>query len=828
MRIHGIAAGLGICLAALGVACSSPEERVKRHLERARLYSDESWQPDKALVELQAALKLDPTNAETNLRIAELLEDSERFEDALFYFEEARRLDPKSDDAALGLARLIRITEPDRADTLLDEVLARSPDSASAHVLRSDVLLVRSDVNGALASALTAAELDPQSARVALQVAIVRKARIAERRQKREPVDDKLFEEADAAFAHALELAKHEPSWVARATIERVRLLVIWRGYVPDQVQIHKDAFELVKDYPEFARQMAFASAGYARAAKNDDFLHWALLRLIEVDPNGHDSWVEMADLATKRGEDGIAVLERIVAERPDDARGHITYAEYLAEHGKHTEAVAHLEGELPKSRAPAATLSALLDLHLAAGDTIAAAEPLAQLQAEHPASAQADYAEARLANAEGRVLDAITALERWTEREETANGFGMLADARLRAGRVRAALEAVDRAISLKQQARPDLQRLRGRILVRLGEYRSALQAFSRSRTRGGPVPVAFVPDLAKAFYELGWPDEGKKALERALAQEVPPGAALLLFGTEEMKRDPEAAQAALERGAALYPNMLQFVALLIHADLRADKPDAAIERARALAEQLPDAPQPAMLLAQTLVSAGRKEEAVKQVEVVQARWPGQPGVAELFLEVMTRLGRGEEAFQALSKQQAEGTLSPHGRVLLAQLLNARGETPQAIELLRSALSQLPGLPAAANDLAYALAKRGESLQEATELAQEARANRPDSSEIADTLGYVYLRRELAEAALVQFEAAVELAEAESPGWATAQFHRGLALRQLGRQPEAVTALEQALASGADFAEVKEAHRVLAELANAPEAASAKPSEGS
>jgi tetratricopeptide (TPR) repeat protein len=130
-----------------------------------------------------------------------------------------------------------------------------------------------------------------------------------------------------------------------------------------------------------------------------------------------------------------------------------------------------------------------------------------------------------------------------------------------------------------------------------------------------------------------------------------------------------------------------------------------------------------------------------------------------------------------------------------------------------------MPGMAAAQNDLAYLLARRGESLPEATELAQEARANRPDSFQIADTLGYVYLRRELSEAALVQFDAAIELSESESSGWATAQFHRGLALRELGRHAEAIAAIEQALASGADFAQAREAHQVLAELASPPEA---------
>jgi predicted Zn-dependent protease len=110
-------------------------------------------------------------------------------------------------------------------------------------------------------------------------------------------------------------------------------------------------------------------------------------------------------------------------------------------------------------------------------------------------------------------------------------------------------------------------------------------------------------------------------------------------------------------------------------------------------------------------------------------------------------------------------------------------------------------------------LARGGEELEKATELAQEARANRPDSPEIADTLGFVYMKRKLAEAALVQFDASVQLSEPGSTRWAVAQYHRGLALWQLGRQADSVAALEQALASGADFAEAQDAHHVLAEI---------------
>jgi len=811
-------------LAVLGLACSSSEETLKRHLERAQAY-EESAQTDKALVELQAALKLAPQSAETNLRIAHVLEGVEQYDEALFYYEEARRLDPNNEDAALSVGYLIRFNEPDRADELVNEVLARNPQSARAHVLRSDVLMVRGDLNGALASALTAAELDPKSPRVALQVAMARKAPIVLRRKQKEPDDPKLFDAADAAFAHAIELSKTEPYWMVRGAIERARLGIVHKGYGPEQIQIYQAAFADLKGYPILQARIAAASVDHARLASDSEFLYWALSRRVEVDPTNYQSWIDLAKLTTERGEDGLAVLARMAKELPDDANAQITYADELATQGKYPEAVAHVQKVLPDSPAPAEMLATLVQLHLGAGDLNAAQEPLARLRSEFADSGPADQAEANVANAEGRVGDAIVALERWTGREETVAGFALLADARLRAGNPRAALDSIDRALALKDQPRPDLQRLRGRILVRLGEHRSALQAFSRARSSGGPIPVPYLADLALAFYAVGKSDEARAALERAIASDSPPPVALLLFAREEGKRNPAAARAALEKGDKLYPGSLAFVTGLANADLREKKPEAALERVRAAAAQAPDSPEAQMLLAKMLLTRELKDEAVSEIEKIQERWPGQPGVAELYLSVMTFVGRGDEAFQSLSRKQEAGQLPATGRVLLARLHSARGEDEQAIKLLRSALEELPDLPAAANDLAFVLARRGEDLQEATELAQEARASRPDSPEIADTLGFVYMRRNLAEAALVQFDAALELSQPESAAWATAQFHRGLALRELGRQQEAVTALEQSLASGADFAEVKDAHRVLAELADSP---AGKKKEGS
>jgi tetratricopeptide (TPR) repeat protein len=667
---------LGVALAALALACTSAEERVARHLERARVYGGQS-QPQKALIELQSALKLDPKNFEVNLLTAEQLIEMERMEDALFYYEEARRLDPMRDEAALGVAQLLLFQETDRAEKLVDEVLARSPGNATAHVMRSDVWLIRKDLDAALASAFTALELEPRNPRMALQVAVVRKAFVADKTQQGEKPDPALVKEAEDAFASAAELAAQEQQapWLVRATLERVQLMSLDKERGPEIAALLRDGYEQLSGYPREANNLLATARRFARVSKDLEFEHWALSRIVELQPARYEVWTRLADVAAERGEDRFAVMDRLVKERPADARAHTAYAEYLSRHGRNADALAHLEKVLPDVDQGDVLLAALASLYLKSRDTDGATQALARLREDHPESPQTFFAEVSVAKAEGRHADALAALERWAARDEAPQPLSMLAEARLRAGNPRDALDAIDRAIAASAPPPREFHRLRGRILVALGDHQAALQAFATSRDRRRPVPLEYVPDVARALYALGRVEPARQTLQRALDRERPAPAALVLLAREEAERDPVAARQALERGAALYPNVPAFVDMLVTADLRAGKLDEALAQAQAAVERMPDSPRVQMTLVRTLVAARRMDDAVQQVEIVRERWPGQIGVAELYLDVMMRAGRGDQAFQVLSQQHAAGSLAPQGRVLLARLHVSRGE---------------------------------------------------------------------------------------------------------------------------------------------------------
>jgi tetratricopeptide (TPR) repeat protein len=197
---HGFVATILAILVLQGIAgCGSREQRRDEHVSRAEEYLEDG-KPSEALIELRNALKLDPQNGPLNYRIAVVLEGTNRLGDALFFYQEALRLTPQDSRAALATARLEMFEHPDRAETLINEVIAREPENTLAYIRRSELELARAKTDTALAAALTAAELDPKSHMALFQVGIVHRARIRERQLRKQPDDPRIFEEALAAF----------------------------------------------------------------------------------------------------------------------------------------------------------------------------------------------------------------------------------------------------------------------------------------------------------------------------------------------------------------------------------------------------------------------------------------------------------------------------------------------------------------------------------------------------------------------------------------------------------------------------------------------------
>jgi tetratricopeptide (TPR) repeat protein len=119
------------------------------------------------------------------------------------------------------------------------------------------------------------------------------------------------------------------------------------------------------------------------------------------------------------------------------------------------------------------------------------------------------------------------------------------------------------------------------------------------------------------------------------------------------------------------------------------------------------------------------------------------------------------------------------------------------------------PSAPAASNNLAWMQAERNQNLDEALAMAKAAAARIPDSPEIADTVGFVYMKKQLPSLALPEFQRSID----KDPKNPIYHHHLGLALAALGQNQKARQAFEEALRLNPQFEGADEARRTLSIL---------------
>jgi Flp pilus assembly protein TadD len=117
-----------------------------------------------------------------------------------------------------------------------------------------------------------------------------------------------------------------------------------------------------------------------------------------------------------------------------------------------------------------------------------------------------------------------------------------------------------------------------------------------------------------------------------------------------------------------------------------------------------------------------------------------------------------------------------------------------------------------ALNDLAFLMADSGGKLDQALAYAQRGLQYAKDpglKSSLADTLGWIYVKKNMTDSALQTFENLVR----NNPGNATFRYHLGTALYQKGDKQEARVELEAALAAKPSNMDERKIKALLARL---------------
>jgi tetratricopeptide (TPR) repeat protein len=226
-------------------------------------------------------------------------------------------------------------------------------------------------------------------------------------------------------------------------------------------------------------------------------------------------------------------------------------------------------------------------------------------------------------------------------------------------------------------------------------------------------------------------------------------------------MENQPDKAMAALKTEIDKYPTRLELRLALANLEVRSRKFDVAIAGFTSLLDKV-----------------DRKSAAAADLYVRLGETQGLAGNLQGAIDAM---------------QKARDILPNNATVLnsLAVMLDNAGQKKEAKVAYEGALRIESENPVALNNLAYIIAQSpGGDLDQALTFAQRANQRLPQQVEIADTLGWIYLKKNLPDNALEIFRNNVT----KSPNNPTYRYHLGMALYQKGDKVHAKQELQTAL----------------------------------
>jgi tetratricopeptide (TPR) repeat protein len=237
----------------------------------------------------------------------------------------------------------------------------------------------------------------------------------------------------------------------------------------------------------------------------------------------------------------------------------------------------------------------------------------------------------------------------------------------------------------------------------------------------------------------------------------------------------------------------------------LAADKRmDDAIKEIQKAIDRDPQRGELKLALAKYYFRAERYDDALGIYRALLTQDPRSPGLLFQMAETERRKGdlnAAAETFRRCSQSAPSDTLC---LTQLALILDATGKKEQAGPIYEQILKIRPDSPVALNNLAMIKADEGVDLDQALTMSQRARQQMPNEPEVNDTLGWIYVKKNLSEDAIRVFKDLTT----QVPGNPTFHYHYGMALLQRGDKPSAKKELETALSdkpSKADEAKIRD-----------------------
>ena len=780
----------------LAVVGCSKEDRAQRYLEQGQELLAQG-NLVKAQLEFRNALQIEPQLAPAWYGLGRVQEGQQAWRAAFNAYSRAVELNPADEDARVKRGALLFAGgRPDEARAEAEAVLSAQPNDAGALALRGAVALEQGDVDAAAADAQAALQADPARVDALTLLADVRLQQ----------------GQSDAAVALLERAIAADPD----SSVLKLRLaaLLEQRG---ETGAVRAVLEQLVEADPE-AFEPRLRLARYLAARDELDAAERTLRAAVEAAPQARERQRMLLQFIaeTQGAEAAVAELRRLIEASPDDYGLRFDLAARLQEAGALGAAEEVFERIIERDAGGPDALRArgrLAGLTLAQGRSDEALRLAEQVLAADDANADARLVRAAVALQEGDADAAIADLRNILGNQpDNVGALRLLASAHAQRDEWALAQDALAKAID----AAPDnpapylaLAELR----VQAGDTAGATQVLQDLLAR---VPDNGQAQTALARLQLAAQDTEALAETAGQVLQARPEHPLGYYLRGLILQDQgefEASVAAFETALEKRPGASAPLIALARSLLALDRPQAAEQRLQGLLADEPGNVVAMNLLGAIYLASDRNEDALDQYRAAIVAAPTSP----LGYERLARLQAATVDLGAAGATLERGLAATDRNPRLLQVLGvveqSRGNFEAAATAYREVLERFADAAVAANNLAMLIADRypddAAQLGYARELTEDFAAS--EQPLLLDTAGWVQYRSG-------NHARAVELLErATSSGEPTPEqaYHLGMAYLAMDRAEEGRRLLEEALASGQDFAGAEEARGALQERAD-------------
>lgn len=740
----------------LGCDRFSPETKKTRHKERAASYF-EKGQYSEALIEYKNVAQIDPTDADAHYRLALIylkLGGISNLQAAIPELLKTVELDKSNVDAQLRLGELYLFgNQPQKAREQADIVLVSAPQNTEGLILKGRSLINERHYAEGIGELKKALEIDPKNMRTYVELT-------------RAYVFSKDPASADAVLKQALAIEPH--------SIEILVTLGDLRASTGKPIE---------------------AEAIYAQA--------------LTTAPENDTLYLKLASFYQRSNKlaEAESTLQKLALRNPQDEKPHIYLGDFYSWTGQTDKALASYQQATDLNPDSQIARDKLIGHYLDHGKTAEAETRVKAILEKSQRDLMGRFFDARIRLAQKNVDDAISILQGVVKDEpQFAGAHYFLGVAFLQKRQPTQARSAFAEAVKVNPNF-PEARTALAELYLAEGSVDLAIEQ-AQATIQLNPRYVKAAIISGDAYLRKGDLTKSRQIFE-AVAQALPkePIGPYRLGLVARAENNEAKAIAYFEEALAKKPSAIEPIAQIAVIRMAQGKVNEARERVTKQLETVPKSPLLYDLLGTLWVKVkdlGQAEQAFKKaIELDNSLLSAYLNLAQTYYQA----GRVDQAIKEYETVLAKEPGTIQALMMLAVIHERKGEHERARARYEEILKLNPQFAPAANNLAWILVEHGGNFDVALSYAQTARERRPDDPYVADTIGWIYYRKNANLLALSFLREAVE----KLPNEAVIHFHYGMAQHKAGDTAGAKKALQTALKLNPNFPGSNEARETLA-----------------